>query len=101
MKKIIIIAAVLITMIGIKATSIIASSPSKINDCPKSHSFNYVDKNNDGICDNKNNGSNVRSKKHKFIDKDGDGICDRLKDRSNSLKNKDRNRNCQNKRNKE
>lgn len=37
---------------------------------------NYVDDDNDGICDNRQSGSNTCSGRYNFVDEDGDGICD-------------------------
>ncbi len=58
---------------------------------------NFVDKNNDGICDNYKDGNrrgnglrNGKGKGPNFVDKDNDGICDNYKDgnrRGNGLRN--------------
>ena len=37
---------------------------------------NYVDKNNDGICDNRQNNGNKQLRGKNFVDKNNDGICD-------------------------
>ena len=35
---------------------------------------NFVDKNNDGVCDNR--GTNMRNNGKSFVDKNNDGVCD-------------------------
>ncbi len=61
MKKLILITAVLTLVLSIGAVGVFATEAG-----------NFVDENNDGICDNRANcqGQN-------FVDEDNDGVCDR------------------------
>lgn len=70
MKKIIIVCVV-----GIVLSFASLASNAK-NDTSKSSSLNnYVDINDDGICDNKNLDTNTQ-KRNNYVDNNNDGVCD-------------------------
>lgn len=71
MKKMITLGAAIACTLVLGASTVLASDM-KENATNTNQGVNYVDDNQDGVCDNKGEG-----KRQNFIDENKDGVCDR------------------------